>query len=241
MPHWDTPETPSKQIFEALREQIETEELPPGEKVPSVRALMETHGASSHTVQRAVRELREARLIVTTPNSGSVVRSRPTVVERSIIYTRAPAPGEPSRYGAKTELLHLGRVKVPAYIAELLDVERGADVVQRRRLLRNDGSPTEIVTSYYPLEVAEGTELASEKPLKGGSPGALERLGYVCSKTIEWVQGRLPLRSEVQLLEMPPSVPVLRLLRVVYADGDRPIEAIEMVMNAEGKLLRYDM
>lgn len=241
MPRWDAPETLSKQIYESLREQIETEALPPGETVPPIRQLMGDFGAASHTVQRAIRDLRDAGLVVTSPSSKTVVRDRPKLVERSIVYTRAAAPGETIDYGAKTELLQLEEVPARPYIAELLDVPDGTPVLLRRRLMRRDGRPVEIVASYYPAEVARGTELAKEKPLKGGSPGALKRLGYECAKSPEWVHARLPLRSETQLLQMSPLSPVLRLLRAVRTVDGRPVEAMEMVMQGDGVVLFYDL
>lgn len=241
MPQWDAPMTLSKQIYESLREKIETEELAPNATVPPIRQLMEEFGAANHTVQRAMRELRAAGLVITSPSSKTVVRDRPKLVERSIVYTRAPAQGESIDYGAKTELLQLAEVPARPYIAELLEVEAGTSVLMRRRLMRRDGVPTEIVASFYPTDIAAGTELASERPLKGGSPGALKRLGYECEKSPEWVHARLPLRSEVEILQTSPESPVLRLLRAIRTASGRPVEAIEMVMKGDDVVLFYDL
>jgi len=241
MADWDAPEAPYRQIYESLRERIETEQLKPGDRLPSARALMDEFAAASHTVQRAIRALRDAQLVKSIPNRGVYVRERPLTVERSATYTKAPEPGEPSRYGAKSKLIALEPVPAPAYIAERLGIERGTEVLLRRRLMERDGTPVEIVASYYPMEIAAGTELSSEAPLKGGSPAALERLGYPAERTTEWVFARLPLQAEVSLLRIAPTTPMLRLLRTVFAEDGRPVEAIEMVMDGERNVLRYDL
>ena len=241
MPEWDTPETPYKNIYETLRELIETEVLKPGDKLPSNRALMEEYGAASHTVQRAIRALKDSRLVETVPNSGTTVRGRPQTVERSAAYTAAPTPGTPVPYKAKSRIIYLGPVSAPSYVAERMDIEPGETVLLRRRVMERDGMPVEIVSSYYPMAVAEGTELAEAAPLRGGSPAALERLGVPSERTAEWVYTRLPLKSEVEILRLAPNNPVLRLLRSVLASAGRPVEVIEMIMDGERNVLRYDM
>lgn len=241
MADWDAPEAPYRQIYESLRERIETEQLKPGDRLPSARVLMDEFGAASHTVQRAIRALRDAQLVKSVPNRGVYVRERPLTVERSVTYTKAPQPGEPSRYKAKSVLIALEPVAAPAYIAERLGVERGTEVLLRRRLMERDGKPVEIVASYYPMDIAAGTELAADAPLKGGSPAALERLGFAAERTTEWVFARLPLQAEAALLRVPPTTPMLRLLRAVFAVDGRPVEAIEMVMDGERNVLRYDL
>lgn len=241
MPQWDAPETASKQIYETLREMIETEELPPKETVPPIRQLMAQFGAASQTVQRAIRDLREAGLVTTNPSSKTIVRDRPKLIERSIVYTRAPELGRAIDYGAKTELIQLEEVPARPYVAELFAVPVGTPVQIRRRLMRRDGEPAEIVSSFYPVDIARGTELAADRPLKGGSPAALQRLGYECARAPEWVHTRLPLRSERQLLQMPSENPVLRLLRAVRVADGATIEVIEMIMKGDGVVLFYDL
>ncbi len=241
MAEWDAPDTPYRQIVEALREKIETEELVPGDKLPPNRALMHQFSAGSQTVQRAVRILREAGLVESRGTSGVFVRRPPQAIQRSASFTKAPAPGERVPYKATSHILHLGLVPARPYVADRLGVDVGEAVFLRRRLMMRDGLPVEIVSSFYPASLAEGTELASEKSLTGGSPAALERLGFACVKTTEWVFTRMPLREEIELLQITGNAPVLRLLRVVFAAGDRPVEVIEMIMDGKRNVLRYDM
>lgn len=234
------PELPYIQIAETVREQIEAGQLRPGDKLPSNRALMEKYGAGTQTVQRAVRALKEAGLVESRASRGVFVRQQPKRVERSADYTNAPKGGG-INYGAKTRRLFVGVAPAPPYVAEAFGFEVDTPVVQRARVMLRNDEPVELVTSYYPMDVADGTELAADRGLKGGSPAALERLGLDVVRSTELVYTRLPFRSEIALLGLNSAHPVFRILRTLFVAGDRPVEVIEMIMNGDVHVLRYEM
>lgn len=234
------PELPYVQIAEAMREQIETGQLKPGDKLPSNRKLMDDFSAGTQTVQRAVRALKEAGLVESRASRGVYVRPRPKSVERSANYTNAPKKGGIS-YGAKSRRLLIGPVPAVAYVAEAFGIAVDMPVMCRARLMVRDDEPIELVTSWYPMEIADGTELAEDRGLKGGSPAALERLGVGGVRSTEWVYTRLPLRNEIQLLHLTPGHPVFRILRTVFTADGRPVEVLEMILNGDQHVLRYDM
>jgi len=64
---------PYRRVAAALREQIETGQLRPGEQVPSLPKLIETYGVSRNTALRALRVLREDGLITMEPGWGAFV------------------------------------------------------------------------------------------------------------------------------------------------------------------------
>jgi DNA-binding transcriptional MocR family regulator len=67
----------SARIVTALRSWIRT--APPGERLPSNRALMATYGASPVTVQKAMRQLSGLGLVDSRPGVGTFVRAAGTV------------------------------------------------------------------------------------------------------------------------------------------------------------------
>lgn len=234
------PELPYIQIMEDVREQIETGQLKPGDKLPSNRKLMADYNAGTQTVQRAVRALKDAGLVESRAARGVFVRPRPKSVERSADYTNVPKKGGVS-YGAESRRLFVGTVPAVGYVAEAFDIAVDTPVVCRARLMVRNDEPIEMVTSWYPTDVADGTELAADRGLKGGSPAALDRLGIGGVRATEWVYTRLPLRREVELLRLTSSQPVFRILRTVYTVGDRPVEVIEMILSGDRHVLRYDL
>ncbi len=65
-------------VYDALRRQIESGRLAPGERLPSEVALVSTFGASRITVGRAVRDLQRAGLVARRVGSGTYVKARPS-------------------------------------------------------------------------------------------------------------------------------------------------------------------
>jgi DNA-binding transcriptional regulator YhcF (GntR family) len=64
---------PYEQIRAQIAAQVAAGELPPGTKLPTVRALAETLGIAPNTVARAYRELEHAGVVTTRGRNGTVV------------------------------------------------------------------------------------------------------------------------------------------------------------------------
>ena len=64
---------PYEQIRTQIARQVADGELPPGAKLPTVRALAATLGIAPNTVARAYRELERAGVVTTRGRGGTVV------------------------------------------------------------------------------------------------------------------------------------------------------------------------
>ena len=73
--HVDTSagDPPYEQIRTQIARQVASGELPPGTRLPTVRALAETLGIAPNTVARAYRELEHSGLVSTRGRNGTVV------------------------------------------------------------------------------------------------------------------------------------------------------------------------
>ena len=69
----ESPVAPYEQVREQLRARVESGELAPGTKLPTVRGLATDLGLATNTVARAYRELEVLGLIETRGRAGSVV------------------------------------------------------------------------------------------------------------------------------------------------------------------------
>lgn len=67
-----------QQVYDALRQQIESGEWAPGARLPSEAQLVRTFGASRITVGRALQDLRRAGLVVRRVGAGTFVAPRKT-------------------------------------------------------------------------------------------------------------------------------------------------------------------
>jgi len=134
--------------------------------------------------------------------------------------TEAIAQGQvPSR-----RLLRAGRGLAPRDIAGWLGVAAGELIMIRKRLQFLNGVPAVISTSYFPLWVASGTRLESPEALPEGPANLIERLGHEFASGIELIRARMPSPDEARLLELPPGVPLVRLLHIDYDPQDRTLQ-----------------
>jgi DNA-binding GntR family transcriptional regulator len=71
----DGPVAPWRQIYALLREQIDSGELPPGSRLPSIVDLAQTYEVALTTVRKALDRLKADGLVVTSPMGTYVARS----------------------------------------------------------------------------------------------------------------------------------------------------------------------
>lgn len=242
MSEWGSGVAAYVRVASNLRARIESGDLSPGAQLPSVSKLMEDFTVSSATVQKAIRALKAAGLVDSRPGKGVFVREHKRIVSRSADFT-APVPdGQKAPHGRSTPV-EVTEVIPPDDVAEKLGLEPDGTAIRRTRnmLEGEDGAVVEITASYLPASIAKGTELERSAKLKGATPGALARLGYTPRRCQEWVEARMPTATEAQTLDLAPGTPVLRMLRVTWADKDLPVEALDIVFGADRYVLEYDL
>jgi GntR family transcriptional regulator len=230
-----------------LRDEIMSGELAPGGCLPSTAQLKQRFAASNATVQKAVGLLKDEGLVVGRPGAEVTVREHRQHTIRPAAYLAPAAPGEPYPWVAespgrrRSRLLEVGECRPPADVCEALRLADGGTAVLRAQMLMLDDEPVELVKSYYPVEITRGTEIALSRRIKGGTPALLASMGYPPRRSVDRVSARVPTREQYTALRLPSDLPVLRTLRVVYSDDQRPIEA--SVMTKAGHLyeVQYEM
>ncbi|MFB7208177.1 GntR family transcriptional regulator [Streptomyces sp. NPDC056255] len=227
-----------ERIAADLRDEIMSGDLAPGAGLPSTAQLKERFSASNATVQKALQLLKGEGLVIGRPGASVTVREHRQRTIRPAAYMAPAASGEPYRWvseaansGARAHstLIEVAEETPPADIAAALGLQPGGTAVLRRQLLSIDDEPAELVTSYYPLDIAHGTALTERRRIAGGTPTLLAALGYPPRVSVDRVSARVATQDQYRLLRLPGDLPVLRTLRVVHSDDDRPIEATVMV------------
>lgn len=224
--------TPPKyaQVIAAIQQRIEGGEYPPGSLLPSEHQLSDEFGIARPTVVRALRVLRQEGWIDTQQGKGSFVRGRPALAgehgER-----RGQAELDRDESHEPGDLIGAGTTAAPARIAGLLDVAEGTDLVYRRRLVRQDGEASELLTWWLPAAVAEGTGLDGPGPVRGGLRTLLARAkGIRVDHVIEHVVARHPAPQEAKLLGIARTAPMLALYIAAREATGRPVLAIDVAM-----------
>ncbi|MGW4288561.1 GntR family transcriptional regulator [Streptomyces sp. NPDC004673] len=251
VPTDDTPDRRSlhERIAADLRDEIMSGDLAAGASLPSTVQLKERFDASNATIQKALQLLKDERLVVGRAGAAVTVREHRQRTMRPASYM-APAPsGEPYRWlteaaklGARPDssLLDVRETSAPVDVAAALRIARGETVLLREQILTLDDEPVELVKSYYPLGIARGTAITEKRRIRGGTPALLAELGFPPRTSVDRVSARVPTQEQYRALRLPSDLPVLRTLRVVFSDDERPIEATVMVKAGHLYELQYE-
>ncbi|MFD0626871.1 GntR family transcriptional regulator [Streptomyces sanglieri] len=232
-----------------LRDQIMVGDLAPGASLPSTVHLKERFDASNATVQKALQLLKDEQLVIGRAGASVTVREHRQRTVRPASYMAPAGSGEPYRWlteaarngsRAHSTLLEVAEAVPPADVAEALRLPKSGTAVLRRQLLTMDDEPVELVASYYPLDIAHGTAMTEPRKIPGGTPTLLAELGYPPRLSVDRVSARVPTQEQYQALRLPGGLPVLRTLRVVHSDDERPIEATVMVKAGHLYELQYE-
>ena len=224
--------TPPKyaQVIDELRRRIESGEYAPGSLLPSEHQLSEEFQIARPTVVRALRVLRQDGWIETQQGKGSFVRGRPALAG-----LEAVRPGEEALSRGESrepgDLIEAGLSVPPARVTVLLGKAGDAGVVCRRRLVRQEDEPSEIITWWVPAHLAEGTGLASAEPVQGGVRAHLaRRKGVRIDHVLEQVVARHPMGQEAKLLGVAKTGPMLALYVTAREASGDPVLVLELVM-----------
>jgi GntR family transcriptional regulator len=219
-------------LAQTLQGRIEDGTYAPGTRVPSENQLVQAFGMSRPTVVRALELLKRDGWLESRQGYGTIVRGRPAVVEKRDRRGTEALTRDESR--ASGRLVEVGRVPVPARVASVLGLPKRAKVLVRRFLVEEDGEPVELVSSYFPAGLIEGTDLESATSLSGGTRAHLEtRKKLRFDHVTERVSARLPERDEAELLEVPDGVPVLSVLVVACDASGQALQVSDVLLPAD--------
>ncbi|MGL5830481.1 MAG: UTRA domain-containing protein [Angustibacter sp.] len=141
--------------------------------------------------------------------------------------------------GYSYDLLEVSAVLPTVDIQKALEIDSLQKAVLRKRVLLHQGAPIEISCSYYPLYLAEGTALMRKAKIRGGAPSVLADLGYSQDRFTDRISARLPTTEELEILNIPDNVPIIRQFRVIYSEENRPLEVSVLVKGGHLYELRY--
>lgn len=240
-----------RQIADHLRTAIAKGRLREGEQLPSEAVLMEHYGVARMTVRNALKVLQEEGLTVAEHGRGVYVRARPPVRRlASDRFARRHRKEGKAAFTVESEAVdatpHVDMIKVseahpPEEIADRLGLVSGDTTVVRSRRYSLDGRPVETAVSYIPADLARGTPIAEPNPGPGGIYARLEDSGHVLDRLGEEITARMPTPEEARLLNLPPGVPVFRLVRTAYDIDGRAVEVCDTVMASDAYLLAYEL
>ena len=109
----ESPTAPFEQVRLGIIAQVQSGELPPGTRLPTVRALAAELGLATNTVARAYRELEQDEVIETRGRAGSFVAATGDV-------TLGHAQAAAREYVQRVRALGFGDDEATAFVAAAL-------------------------------------------------------------------------------------------------------------------------
>jgi GntR family transcriptional regulator len=229
------------QVADALREEIRAGTYRPGDRLPSERELVDQFRVSVNTVRAAVVQLRTEGLVESHRGRGVFVADQLPVRRLSTDITEARGfysmLDRIGKQPATRTTVERGPASVE--VADQLQVEVGAEVVIRARVLGTEGDPpVGLATSYFPVWVVEAAPKLADPTVSGLPVWLREAFGDTYSEDL--IDARMPTEDEVERLEIPEGTPVLIVKGMTYdAAESRPLHFIDKVTPAGRMMYGY--
>ena len=235
-----------RQVADELRKAIKRGDYPPGSALPSQPDLARQYGLNQTSINRAIALLRADGLVRVEHGRGAFVQEIPTV-KRVRRIPRGNVAGssfaeEMRKAGLEPHapLADLATVEAPADVAEHLQITAGDPVVRRTRQMFASDRPVQLATSYIPLEIAGGQDIALPDT---GPTGLYQRLaarGYNVARFVEEIEARQPRAEEAAFLGLTEAQYVLEVARIAHTEDDRPVETVINVFPSQQWRLSYE-
>jgi GntR family transcriptional regulator len=212
-----------QQIKSLLLQGLDRGEWKPGEAIPSEHELAARFQVSQGTVRKAIDELAAENLLLRRQGKGTFVATHHEAKVRFRFLRLTPDDAHPTVSGSR--ILECKRLRAPADVAALLELRTGDTVINLRRVLSFDESPTILDDIWLPGASFKG--LTAELLAANRSPlYALfeSEFGVSMVRAEEKIKAVAASEAQAALLEVPPGHPLLQVERVSFTYGDRPME-----------------
>jgi DNA-binding GntR family transcriptional regulator len=215
--------SPSEQIANALRAEIEDGTLKPGQPLPSDAELAARFGVSTPTATKARAMLVALGLVSSRSGAASTVRAQtPSPISPDTHVRRARRTGRIYPEGHHARITHVGLARASAEIATVLGTDPGASMIERCRITyAADDTPLATSTTYFPATLLDQCPaLMRTERIKQGTTLYIEQQTGRTAATIEasvvCVPGGTGADSDATKLELPPDSCVLALSTTTF-------------------------
>jgi GntR family transcriptional regulator len=239
----------SKDVANQIANLIVEGKWMPGESLPGIAELAARYGVAQSTIMAALSDLeRQSLVIASASGQRYVVRTRPPVQRLanhrfSSMHVASGLGGHYSdfRQQAAKIAVDVERIEVideppPAIRSRIQPV---TSVLTRSRRYFADGTPTQLATSYIPIDIANQLpSLWQPDTGPGGMYARFRALGFNPLCFSEELSARLPTAIERKRLQLPYGVPVIDIERVV-SFNDAVLEVCVLLLSSNQYRLIY--
>ncbi len=209
------------QIRNALREDIATKVLVPGQKLPSEDDLASRFGVSRMTVRQGIADLLEEGLLYRRHGVGTFVAQPHFERDQSRLTSFveiAMENGIPLEVRVLVAEIQQARLKV----AQSLSLEEGDLVIRVKTLRFAAGTPITVHDSYVPYTLFP--RLLEEDLAGRHLWDIFESYGSPVKRAVQRLEAREADEEIARLLNVDEGFPILYKERTVYLDDGTPVE-----------------
>lgn len=235
-------------VADELRARIESGELLPGTRLPSIAELIKEYGGSNSVATGAYKVLVDDGLVVSRHGAGHYVRGRETpdllVRQHRRRSEDSPFAQGAAEQGAVGTWRHESTTEQASEtVAARLGIAAGDAVMHTSYTYLADDRPVQVAESWEPLALTGQSLIALPEvgPYAGvGVAARMRVLGIEVGDPVERVRARMATRQEAQALGMTPPGPVLDIERTYYDQATgRPVETADIVMRGDRWVAAY--
>ncbi len=212
-----------QQIKSLITQSLMSGEWGPGEPIPSEIELAGRFSVSQGTVRKAINELADQNLLIRHQGKGTFVASH--AEERRKYYFTRITPDSGDDVHPTPELLECRRSKADGVTARVLDLPAGASIFLVRRRFRIVGELVEFEEVRIPAALFRGLSTATIEQHKCKLYSMYEsQFGVRIIEVRERIKAVAASDEEGQLLDVEPGAPLLRVDRIAFTFGEKPVE-----------------
>ncbi len=211
------------QLRQILEAEIASGRIGVGGRLPSEAELCSRYGVSRTVVRQTLSDLENESLIVRFKGRGSFVAGPKTsellVQSLTSLHEDVRARGQE----LETRVLRLETEPVSPYVADVLGLAPGAEIVLLERLRIVDSVPSQLTTAYLPYALCAPI-LEFDMSQRSLYEVLEQDLGFVLHRGRRSVESGLAGKIVAEHLAIRTNDPVLVLSGVTYLADGRPIE-----------------
>jgi GntR family transcriptional regulator len=221
MPRADRPLPVYVQIMNHYRAAILDGLFVPGQQLPPIPRIADEWNVHPATAAKAIRQL-AAEGPIWTSTQGSFVADKDVIARTPRDRITATAPRRSTTNGEHIIVTAAEIVTAPNYVALLLDIPIGTEIVRREEITLRRSQPSALSVDWIPPigSAMLAAEATSPLPIDGGTIGLIERAtGRTVTLGRDHLRGRAADAREAAALRLPIGSPILAGTNV-WSDDD---------------------
>ncbi len=219
--------TKYEQIATDLKARIDSGDLQPGDRLPTVVQLCDFYKASKVTVRHALEMLSDEGLVSSRRGSGTYVRKREglagdAVLSNGWLHFEPGFTAENPGKDVSSDIYAFEVLSPPEDISRYLDLGPDDFTYYTERVRKLAGVPISIEYTYTPIDLIPGLK---RHHLEGSVYTYIrEDLGLRIADSTRTIRAVLPHGEEAERLDIRPQDPLLEVEMLNYLDNGRPFE-----------------